>query len=120
MLQSQGALTHLRDIKHIDDPNIQAVQMFAFNPKCVGMGELYGEYHPQTNEWQDGLASTLMRAAVADTSQAHKWLVFDGPVDPTWIENLNTVRCGITFYYFLRKTSILSEVGLVIKTRLII
>eukprot|EP00884_Botryococcus_braunii_P021123 jgi/Botrbrau1/7695/Bobra.0159s0133.1 len=60
-------------------------------PQVRGYGELYGEYHPLTNEWQDGLASALIRAAVADSSPSHKWLIFDGPVDPTWIENLNTV-----------------------------
>ncbi|KAK9840828.1 hypothetical protein WJX81_007516 [Elliptochloris bilobata] len=40
---------------------------------------------------EDGLASCLIRAAVADTSMGHKWLVFDGPIDCGWIENLNTV-----------------------------
>eukprot|EP00955_Chlamydomonas_euryale_P064842 359090-Chlamydomonas_euryale.AAC.1 len=55
------------------------------------MGELYGEYNLLTNEWTDGLGSTLIRNAVADTAPDKKWVVFDGPVDAIWIENMNTV-----------------------------
>ena len=91
---AQGALTRLREVEHSSNAAFQAVAVTAFNPKTVTMGGLYGEYHPQTHEWQDGLASCLIRAAVADTSPAHKWQVFDGPVDCGWIENLNTVWRG--------------------------
>ena len=55
------------------------------------MGELYGEYNLLTNEWTDGLGSTIIRGCVADTTPDRKWVVFDGPVDAIWIENLNTV-----------------------------
>ena len=61
------------------------------NPKCITMGELYGEYSQMTNEWCDGLGSTIIRNAVADTTLDKKWVVFDGPVDAIWIENMNTV-----------------------------
>lgn len=54
------------------------------------MGELYGDYNLLTNEWADGLASSIIRAAVSDTTLDRKWVVFDGPVDPLWIENMNT------------------------------
>ena len=54
------------------------------------MGELYGEYNLLTNEWTDGLGSTLIRNAVTDTTPDMKWVVFDGPVDAVWIENMNT------------------------------
>lgn len=54
------------------------------------MGELYGEYNLLTNEWADGLGSTLIRNAVNDSTQDKKWVVFDGPVDAIWIENMNT------------------------------
>jgi dynein heavy chain len=66
------------------------IHTYRLNPKCIKMGELYGEYNLLTNEWTDGLASTIIRGAVADTSLDRKWVVFDGPVDAVWIENMNT------------------------------
>jgi dynein heavy chain len=66
------------------------IHTYRLNPKCIKMGELYGEYNLLTNEWTDGLASTIIRGAVADTSLDGKWVVFDGPVDAVWIENMNT------------------------------
>ena len=55
------------------------------------MGELYGEVNPLTYEWNDGLASQIMRAASSDETELRQWIVFDGPVDSLWIENMNTV-----------------------------
>ena len=37
------------------------VETSALNPKSVSMGELYGEFNALTQEWTDGLASTIMR-----------------------------------------------------------
>jgi dynein heavy chain len=69
---------------------MQVIHTYRLNPKCIKMGELYGEYNLLTNAWTDGLASTIIRAAVGDTSLDRKWVVFDGPVDAVWIENMNT------------------------------
>ena len=59
------------------------------NPKAVKMGG-YGEINPVTQEWTDGLVPTLVRLSVGDESDALNWIVFDGPVDALWIENMNT------------------------------
>lgn len=31
------------------------------NPKSVSLGELYGEFDLSTNEWTDGILSSVMR-----------------------------------------------------------
>ena len=84
-------MTRMWDVIRHPSEVFQITNSYTFNPKCVKMGELYGEYNQLTNEWKDGLASTIIRSAVADTTPARKWVVFDGPVDAIWIENMNTV-----------------------------
>eukprot|EP00796_Vickermania_ingenoplastis_P008995 gene8995-6317_t len=64
------------------------------NPKSITMTELYGDVNPLTREWQDGVFSSIVRDLVkqaASGNTARHWVVFDGPVDAIWIENLNTV-----------------------------
>ncbi|XP_015770017.1 PREDICTED: dynein heavy chain 6, axonemal-like [Acropora digitifera] len=74
-----------------DNAYYQKVQTFVLNPKAVSMGELYGEINKLTMEWRDGLMAITVRVCVQDTSEHHKWIVCDGPVDALWIENMNTV-----------------------------
>lgn len=67
------------------------VQAHVLNPKSVSLAELYGSFNAVTNEWTDGLASRMIRAAVADSSaESMHWVVFDGPVETTWVESMNT------------------------------
>ncbi|CAB0007833.1 unnamed protein product [Nesidiocoris tenuis] len=67
------------------------VQEYVINPKSVSLAELYGEYNLATNEWADGILSNVMRKACADEHSFEKWILFDGPVDAVWIENMNSV-----------------------------
>ncbi|XP_037663928.1 dynein heavy chain 2, axonemal isoform X4 [Choloepus didactylus] len=73
------------------DPNFNVVREFPLNPKALSLGELYGEYDLNTNEWTDGVLSSVMRTACADEKPDEKWILFDGPVDTLWIESMNSV-----------------------------
>lgn len=39
------------------------------NPKALSLGELYGEYDLNSNEWTDGILSSVMRMACSGTQR---------------------------------------------------
>lgn len=84
----QGALG---DLHSRGENNEQSTKIFPLNPKSISMGELYGESDLLTNEWSDGVLAVLFRNCCRDTGPERKWIMFDGPVDAIWIENMNTV-----------------------------
>ncbi|OMJ81675.1 hypothetical protein SteCoe_17784 [Stentor coeruleus] len=84
------SLTELR-AKHSKNPSFQKVLYKVINPKAITMGELYGEYNEITQDWKDGLASMIIREFSLKEDTTKRWVIFDGPVDSLWIENMNTV-----------------------------
>lgn len=44
-------------------------QEFPINPKALSLGELYGEFDLNTNEWTDGVLSSVMRQTCAGKIQ---------------------------------------------------
>ena len=86
----QSAMTSLANNGSRGD-KYDDVILSTLNPKSVTMGELYGEFNSLSQEWRDGLASTILRTYAAENNSVRKWTVFDGPIDALWIENMNTV-----------------------------
>ena len=56
--------------------------------------DLYGVLDPNTREWTDGLFTRILRKIIDNVRgelQKRQWIIFDGDVDPEWVESLNSV-----------------------------
>lgn len=65
---------------------------YTIDPKAISKESLYGSLDPTTREWTDGLFTHILRKIVDNSrgkDERRHWIVFDGDVDPEWVENLN-------------------------------
>nr|CDJ93573.1 Dynein heavy chain and ATPase associated with various cellular activities domain containing protein [Haemonchus contortus] len=67
-----------------------ALHTVSFNPKAMNRTKLLGHMDIDTREWSDGILTMAAREVIKDTS-VHQWIIFDGDIDPEWVEALNSV-----------------------------
>ncbi|PYH83869.1 hypothetical protein BO82DRAFT_305978 [Aspergillus uvarum CBS 121591] len=82
LLQALQRIENVESVSHIIDSKVMSKEA------------LYGSLDPTTREWTDGLFTGILRKIVdnlrGEDAKRH-WIVFDGDVDPEWVENLNSV-----------------------------
>lgn len=67
------------------------VKLETIMPGVMDSNALFGYFCDKSGVWKDGLCTTIFRRFTEDTSTNRKWLVLDGDLSGTWIENLYTV-----------------------------
>ncbi|CAK5084784.1 unnamed protein product [Meloidogyne enterolobii] len=82
LLKSLEKLENVEGVSHVIDA------------KAMSKDALYGVLDPNTREWTDGLFTHIIRKIVDNVrgeASRRQWIIFDGDVDPEWVENLNSV-----------------------------
>ena len=75
-----------------DDKTYFKTTTSIINPKAITHGQLYSEQNLDTGEWSFGIVPVIINECKRDTAGKTKyWIIFDGPVDAMWIEDMNSV-----------------------------
>ena len=90
MASLSAALSNLKKAG-IKGQNYEKVHHYKLNAKAITMDQLYGFFDPNTREFIDGQLPSIYRYCTEQNNPDRRFIIFDGPVDAIWIENMNTV-----------------------------
>uniref|UniRef100_F7F2H3 AAA+ ATPase domain-containing protein n=1 Tax=Ornithorhynchus anatinus TaxID=9258 RepID=F7F2H3_ORNAN len=79
------------------------VETYILNPKCITLGELYGQMDPNTMEWSDGLLSSTVRKFVKHSTRKHVSMDLNPEITSETSAFPNVKRFSVVL--FLDKTS---------------
>ncbi|OEH75824.1 hypothetical protein cyc_04028 [Cyclospora cayetanensis] len=85
-----GTTTHSSRTQHEHVAPDRFCKVLRVYSKALEESLLFGKMDPNTTEWIDGIIPARVREAAAAQSDIHSWLVFDGPLDAIWAENLHS------------------------------
>ncbi|KAI8456036.1 hypothetical protein BY996DRAFT_6412712 [Phakopsora pachyrhizi] len=66
---------------------------YVIDPKAISKESLYGMLDPPTWEWNNGLFTNILQKIIDNVrgkDAKWHWIIFDGDVDPVWVENVNS------------------------------
>lgn len=69
----------------------KGISNFVISPKAVTLFQLMGKFDETSREWSDGLLSSAIRNSSRESSGKEMLVTFDGPIEPDWVENINSV-----------------------------
>lgn len=68
-----------------------SIEQIVINPKAMPRKQLLGHIDEDTREWQDGVLPLKSRQVARSEGSEFYWIVFEGDIEPEWVEALNSV-----------------------------
>ena len=84
----------LKDNEHqliLDTCIHKGIHNYTLNPKSITMSQLMGFFDETSREWTDGVLTHAIRLGSHDVTGKRLLITLDGPIEPDWVENLNSV-----------------------------
>lgn len=78
-------------IEAISRIHLSQNEVHRIDAKTLSKEAIFGQLDYATREWRDGILCTILRNAIEVNDTKQIWLVFDGDIDPKWVENMNSL-----------------------------